>query len=288
MSLDAFLQAGWDDHADHPQQVAQRLAESVHLVEKPADVRPFASLLAHVYGEHLGQWQAGIALLQQVRGAPGFDGSATAEQPLARWIASLRYAGGDAKSVEPLSIEDRIAVLANASAMLAGRQDLRGAIDAYTQALRLARPGLPADSPAIRSLAIGGNNLATALESRETLDAFEREGMVAAAQGGLTYWRQAGTWLEEERAEYRLSRSLQKAGQFAAAVQAAQRCVDVCKRHAAPAFELFFAHTVLAVAHRHAGDDLAFATERKLALAAYAQVPDDEKTWCESARSELA
>jgi len=288
MALDAFLKTGWDEHADHPQQVADRLAASIHLVENPADVRPFAGLLAHVYGEHLGQWQHGIALLQQMRGAPGFDGSAAAEHPLERWIASLRYASGDPKALEPLSTDDRVTVLANASGMLAGRRDLRRAIDAYKQALQLAQPGLPADSAAIRSLAMAGNNLATALESQPALDTLEREGMLVAAQGGLMYWKQAGTWLEEERAEYRLSRSLQKAGQFVAAIQAAQRCVDVCRRNAAPPFEMFFAHTVLAVAHRLAGDGAAFASQREHALAAYAQLPDDEKKWCDTGRAELA
>ena len=287
MTLDDFLKTGWDDHADRPQEVADRLAASMHLVQQPADVRPFAALLAHVYGEHLGQWQQGITLLQELRSAPGFDGSAAAEAPLARSIASLRYASGDATALQPLSDEDRIAVLANAAAMFTGRQDFSRAIDAYAQALRLADAGLLAGSPAIRSLAIGGNNLAAALEDKPDLDPHEVEGMLAAAQGGLTYWKQAGTWLEEERAEYRLTRSLLRAGQAEAATRSALRCVDVCKRNAAPAFENFFGQAVLALASRAAGDSDAFTASRSLALAELAQVPDDEKQWCERERKEL-
>jgi tetratricopeptide (TPR) repeat protein len=287
MSLDVFLQTAWADHADHAQEVADRLAASMHLVQAPADVHPFAALLAHVYGEHLGQWRPGIALLEQVRRAPGYDGSAAAEEPLVRWIATLRYAGGEAGALPALSTEDRVAVLANASAMFAGRQEFRGAIDAYGQALRLAQAGLPAGSPAIRALAIGGNNLAAVLEGKATLDAAERAGMLAAAQGGLTYWKQAGTWLEEERAEYRLSRSLQKAGEAEAAVRAAQRCVEVCRRNEAPAFEMFFGHAVLALAHRLAGDREAFAAQRDLALTAFTRLPEDQKKSCEAGRAEL-
>jgi hypothetical protein len=287
MTLDAFLATAWDDHGDRPQEVADRLAASMHLVQQPADVRPFAGLLAHVYGEHLGQWQQGITLLQELRRAPGFDGSAAAEAPLARSIASLRYAGGDATALQSLSADDRIAVLASAAAMFAGRQDFSRAIDAYAQALRLADAGLPAGSPAIRSLAVGGNNLAAALEDKPDLDRHEVEGMLAAARGGLTYWKQAGTWLEEERAEYRLARSLLRAGQAGAAIQSAERCVEICKRNAAPAFENFFGQAVLALAYRAAGNSDAFAARRDLALAELAQVPDDEKTWCERERKEL-
>ncbi|MFL6692960.1 MAG: hypothetical protein ACJ8GO_08375 [Ramlibacter sp.] len=287
MTLDAFLATAWDDHGDHPQEVADRLAASMHLVQQPADVPPFAGLLAHVYGEHLGEWQRGITLLQELRRAPGFDGSAVAEAPLARSIASLRYAGDDATALQPLSDNDRIAVLASAAAMFAGRQDFSRAIGAYAQALRLADAGLPAGSPAIRSLAVGGNNLAAALEDKPDLDPHEVEGMLAAAQGGLTYWKRAGTWLEEERAEYRLARSLLRAGQAGAAIQSAQRCVEVCKRNAAPAFENFFGHAVLALAYRAAGNSDASAARRDLALAELAQVPDDEKTWCERERREL-
>ena len=287
MSLDAFLQAAWAEHADHPQVVADRLAASVHLVQLPADVRPFAGLVAHVYGEHLGQWQQGIAVLDLVRRAPGFDGSTAADEPLARWIATLRYAGGDAAALQPLPVQERVAVLANAAAMFAGQHDFRGAIGAYREALRLAEGGLPAGSPAIRSLAVAGNNLAVALEARATLDAAEREGMLVAAQGGLAYWKQAGTWLEKERAEYRLSRSLQKAGEAEAAIGAAQRCIEICRRNEAPAFEMFFACAVLALAHRQAGNADAFVAQRDLALEAYTRLPEDEKTWCEKDRAEL-
>ena len=287
MSLDAFLKTAWDDHVDHPQAVADRLATSMHLVQAPGDVRPFAGLLAHVHGEHLGQWQQGIALLDALRRTPGYDGSAPIEAALARSIASLRYAGGDPAVLETLSGEDRVAVLANAAAMFTGRKELRRAIAAYGEALQRAEAGLPAGSPAIRALAVGGNNLAAALEEEPERDAAQEQGMLAAAQGALTYWKLAGTWLEEERAEYRLTRSLLQAGRAVAAIESARRCVAVCDQNQAPALELFFGHVVLAVALHAAGDNEAFAAERSQALEQLAQVPEGERPWCERARLEL-
>ena len=72
----------------------------------------------------------------------------------------------------------------------------------------------------------------------------------------MRYWRLAGTWLEEERAEYRLTRSLLQAGNHEGAVEHAHRCIDVCAANEAPPFERFFGYVVLAIAQSRAGDRL--------------------------------
>jgi hypothetical protein len=146
---------------------------------------------------------------------------------------------------------------------------------------------LPAKAPAIRALAVGGNNLAAALEEKADRDAAETEAMVAAANGALRYWKEAGTWLEEERAEYRLARSLLQAGKAVEAIQSAWRCVDMCKLNNAAAFEQFHGYAVLALAQRDAGDADLFEDSRRYALALFEQLPDAEKQWCESEVAEL-
>ena len=290
MTFEAFLETAWNDHGDRPQEVADRLASSLHVVEAPEHIAPFARLLTHVYGEHLGLWSRGIELLAQMRMLPSFDGSEAVEGALNRNIATLRYAGGDAAALTSLDVADRAFVLASAAAAFAGRGEHMRGIAAYAEALRLANSGLPAGSAgsaAIRALAIGGNNLATALEEKKDRDAAETEGMLVAAKGGLTYWKQAGTWLEEERAEYRLTRSLLQAGRAKDAIDSARRCVDVCVRNDAPAIETFFGYVVLALAQRADGDAAAFAASRQQALALLERVPEDEKRWCQSDLAEL-
>lgn len=286
-TFDTFLKTAWAEHGDHPQQVANRLAASRSLVQAPEQVRPFAGLVSHVYGEHLGQWHAGIALLESMRALPAYDGSPATVEPVARSIATLRYAGGDPSVLGALDAHDRTFVLASAAATFTGRGELDRAIAAYSQAMKAGEVDLAPTSPAVRALAIGGNNLAAALEDKADATPRELDAMVAAAEGGLVFWKQAGTWLEEERAQYRLARSLLRAGRAADAVDSAQRCVEVCRRNEAPAFEQFFGHTVLALAHRAARDDGRFAAHRGLALDLLAQVPEGEKAWCERARAEL-
>jgi hypothetical protein len=256
-------------------------------VEAPEHIPPFARLLTHVFGEHLGQWRRGIELLESLRSLPAFDGSATVASALTRGVATLSYAGGESSALASLSTEDRVCVLATTASAFTGRNEFKQALAAYTEALRLANCGLPSESPAIRALAVGGNNLAAALEEREGRDASETDGMIVAANGGLKYWKQAGTWLEEERAEYRLSRSLLQAGEPLAAIQSAGRCIDVCKLNNGSAFEQFFGYAVLALAHRDAGDANSFEVSREYALALFEQVPQHEKQWCESAVNEL-
>ena len=282
MTFDAFLETAWNDHGDRPQEVADRLASSLHVVETAEHIAPFARLAMHVFGEHLGQWDRGIALLESLRRLPASAGSAAAASALDRNVATLRYAGGDATVLEALSTEDRISVLALAASAFSGRNGMKRAIATYAEALALAQAGLPPQSPALRALAVGGNNLAAALEQKKDRDNAETEGMIVAAYGGLTYWKQAGTWLEEERAEYRLTRSLLHAGRPRDAIVSAQRCIDVCARNDAPVIETFFGYVVLALAQRASGDAPAFVASRQQALALYGKVPAEEQRWCQS------
>ena len=287
MNFDAFIESAWNDHGDRPQEVAERLAASLVLVQTPAQIAPFAHLLTHVFGEHLGQWRRGIDLLDSMRNLPAFDGSATVTGAVTRARATLSYASGEPLALASLGREDHVCVLAAAAGAFAGQNEFARAIAAYSEALQLADSGLAAESPANRTLAVCGNNLAAALETKKERSIPETEGMVVAAKGGLKYWKRAGTWLEEERAEYRLARSLLQAGESEAAIQSATRCINLCKANNAPALEEFFGCAVLALAQRGAGDDKAFEASRQRALAVFEAVPADERRWCETEIDEL-
>jgi hypothetical protein len=287
MSFDAFIEAAWNDHADRPEEVADRLANSLALIAAPGDLSPYARLVAHVFGEHLGRWADGIALVESLRKLPSFDGSASVNGALARGVAMLRYAAGEGAALEGLSAEDRIAVLATASSALVGRHQFKRAVAAYAEAVELAAAGLRPVSPAVRALAVGGNNLAAALEEKKDRDAAETAGMVAAAEGGLKYWKLAGTWLEEERAEYRLARSRLQAGDAIGAIRSSMHGIEICSKNNAPPFEQFFGHAILAIAQRAAGEIAAFEASRRQALQHYERVDPGEKQWCQSDLEEL-
>ena len=288
MSFDSFLESAWNDHGDHPRAVADRLAASVAVVAAPEQVAPFARLVTHVYGEHLGEWAAGIALLESLRGMAGVGANPAAAGAIDRGVATLRYARGDRDALAALAVDDRAAVLAMVASIFGARDDFARALAAYAAATQIAAEGLPAGSPAIRALAVAGNNLAAGLEEKPDRSAAETAGMVHAAECGHTYWTLAGTWLEEERALYRLARSLLAAGEPERATARAQRCIDVCERNAAAPFERFFGYAALAIAQRAAGDRNGFLVSREHAFELHRQIPAEDRSWCEADLSLLA
>ena len=286
MEFEQFIRTAWADHGDHPDDVAERLALSLDRVEFAAHVAPFAGIVTHVFGEHLARFDDGVELLESMRRLPACHGQPEAVGVLSRGVAALRYASGEERALDVLAPQDRISVLANASGAILGRLEFVRAIAAYDEALQLASKYRP-EARAQRSLAVAGNNLASGLEAKADRSAAETAGMLRAAEGALEYWALAGTWLETERAEFRLTRSLLQAGQAAAAVEHARRCIAICAANDAPPLERFFGEAVLAIAQRGAGDQPAFMAARKRALALFAQVPDDEQQWCAPELKEL-
>lgn len=290
MGLDEVLQAGWADHGDAPQSVADQLAAAVHRVGTSEQAIPFARLLVHVYGEHLGQWQQGIELLEKlVQHMAGSGSTDSAGATLQQGIASLRYASGDdvAAALRGLTTTQRVSALTVAASALAAHGNTTRAIEAFTNALQSANAGLPEGSPAIRSVAVAGNNLASTLEGKADRLPNETQAMQVCAEAALKYWKLAGTWLEVERAEYRLARSLLQADRAHDAVGAAQRCVDLCLGSGAPAFELFFGYAVLGIAQRAADQADAALHSRTAALVQWQAVPEADRSWCQNDLDEL-
>lgn len=287
MSLSDFITAAWADHAEQPEQVAHRLAEVVPRAQSTADVAPLANLVVHVHGEHLGRWDEALVLLARLHAGPAVAGDAAAADAVARATATLRLARGDADALDGLAPAERAAALAGAAAVLTGRREIGRAGAALAAALAAAESGLPAGSPALRALAVAGNNIAAELEERASRSPDETALMLRAAEVGLGYWTLAGTWLQHERAAYRLARCRLAAGLADDALASARQCLAICEDNDAPAFERFFAQAVVALASRAAGDAATGDTMRTAALACHATLPEDEKRWCEAELAEL-
>lgn len=153
MTLRALIEEGWRDHGDQPEDVAVRLAGALPLLGQPDDYPPFVRLLTHVYGEHLGEWQRGVGLLEASTRLPSFAPATAASAAVRRGVAALRLGGGDRSAVLGLSDADRAHAFASAADALAARGDLPTAIDYLGQALACASAPIPRDHPAIRALA---------------------------------------------------------------------------------------------------------------------------------------
>jgi hypothetical protein len=272
MTVDEIVSQAWAEHAQDAAAVMERLPAAVAVATTPADRVKVAALVTHVAGEHLGRWDDGIALLERLRARPGLEPTTPEAKSISRSIAVLQHgAGRDAEAESALAAglsgggvpeaSDRARVLALVASALTGQRRIEEAGAALRAALDLvaSHPTLPGD-PAVRALAVTGNNLACELEARPSRTPEERALMLLAAQAGLDFWSIAGGWLEQERAHYRLAMSCLAAGDAERAGTHAARCQAIVEENGADPFESFFAHEVVARA-RHAAGDRAGALE---------------------------
>ena len=286
MSFDTFLEQAWADHGDRPAEVAERLEQGYALIESPAQIAPFARILAHVDGEHLARWVDGVARLNRLRAHPKWDDEGLAPTIVRRLAAALRFGGGD-DSIADLEAADRAHAHAVAATALAAQGRRPEALRHFRAALAAA-PGLDDNDPAIRALAVSSNNLASTLEELPSRSDDETSVMLEAARVARLYWARAGGWLETERAEYMLAKCHLAAGDAIGALTHARRCVAICQDNGADAFERFFAQGVLALANRARSDERQFAEARAAALVHYEALPPDQKRWCEPTLSRIA
>ena len=291
MDFDAWLGAAWNAHAGDAPGVAARLHEGAALMATEAHWLALAHLAHHVHGEHLGHWAAGRDSIGQLAGAPVYVDAGPSGQARRRYLASLALSGGAAEAADGLGLSDRIRAVAMAAANVAQNDaapDAARAAALWSQAIELAATsGLPATDPMHRTLAATGNNLACVLEQTPARTPHETALMLHAAQAARDHWALAGTWLEVERAEYRLAMSWLQAGDAAQACRHAQACLDGVTANDGPAFERFYACEALARALRALGDRPAAARAVERVDAAFAELAPDDRAACEASLQAL-
>ena len=158
-----------------------------------------------------------------------------------------------------------------------------------TRALALAEDSaLPVADPMHRALAVASHNLACTLEDKVDRSTDERPLMILSAQASRQHWEHAGTWLEVERAEYRLAMTWLQAGDLAQARQHAQSCLAIVAANDAPALERFFGHESLGVIERAAGNATGHARALEDARKAFAELSEDDQGWCQASLDKLA
>jgi hypothetical protein len=288
MDFDSFLAQAWDGHATEPAAVAERLAATgPGLVTSDAQLAALAHLVHHVWGEHLGRWSEGRALLHQLAAHPCREAEGAARGALERLQASLALCEGvDERAA--MAPPDRIRVSALAAANLAERDTARASA-LFGEALAEAdRAGLDAADPTNRTLAVTANNLACTLEETAARTAEARALMIAAAQAARRFWALAGTWLETERAEYRLAMTWLQAGNPALARHHAQQCLAIVQANGSAPLERFFAWEAIGLTARAGGDAASHDEALEHARTAFAALDEGDQGWCRASLDKLA
>jgi hypothetical protein len=288
MDFDTFAERAWDEHATDPQGVAQRLNEGRALVADEAQLNRLANLAHHVYGAHLGDWRAGAGFIEGLAELPFHAAGGACGGAVRRYVASLALCADPRAEPEGLAPSDRIRVGALAASNLADRDAARAG-DLLRDAVDRAQgSGLPVADPMNRDLAVAANNIACALEEKERRTEDERELMILAAQASRHHWGIAGTWLEAERAEYRLAHTWLKAGDLARAREHAQACLEIVAAHDGPALERLFGWEALGLVERAAGDAAGHGQALARAREAFDELAEADKEWCRVSIEKLA
>jgi tetratricopeptide (TPR) repeat protein len=277
---------GWNRHAADAAGVLDSLAAALSDSPPSTSAIPLGALITHVSGEHLGRWADGEALLERVRA--GVQPGSAEDRALWRNVASLRRCAQDdagAEAAVSQAIGDaspeashRARVEAVAAAAMVGQGDLPRATDGYRRACALGAE-LPDADPAIRALAVTSNNLAQALEEGPRNP--ERDGLLRqAAANSRRFWEKAGTWMNVERAEYRLAMTHLVLGEPATALRHAQACLDTILANQGDGLERLFGWEAVARARLALGETEAARAALVEAEAALGDVMPDMRDYC--------
>jgi hypothetical protein len=211
MDFAELIQSGWQRHDSDSAALADELEARAPLADDADKAAQFLSLANHTIGMHLGDWTRAAALSERVVDTlqePDKAGTALSELAIARFMA------GDVSGA--LGTESRAAAVAEVplasllrtrvvlSAMLVENGRIEDGAKVYRGIMELARAQnekLPSD----KAVAVTSNNLASALLHKADRGEAENALMHDAAEAALEFWKQAGTWINEERAEYLLA-----------------------------------------------------------------------------------
>jgi hypothetical protein len=287
LPLAAFLDQAEARHAEQAAATAAGLLARAPGLPATADGARALRLAEHVMLAHLGDAKALASLLASI--APGLaqaDATAGAVQRL-QWALAL-VNGNTTAAPPPDALRWR--ALQNVVLALAVQQrwaEASALLAADAQAAQAHGAG-----EAGQAYAASANNVAADLQHNGTAAGTPRHPardalMLQAATLARQAWGHAGNWRHVERAEYRLALCHATAGQGAAAVQHAQRCLAGCVAAGAEAdvVEHFFAHEALAHAHHANGDAPAAAAARAAMAALLPQIDtaDGLRDWCAEA-----
>lgn len=277
-SLQTLIAQALAAHAERPEEARALLARAQDLAPA-ADAEALAELLRaaeHVLLGHLGD---GAAMQEFLKRMPAHDA-------VQRTRAALALAAGDAAAdalLDPLPAAERVRAHYNAALAHTRTGDWRGAAQLVRQAQDHA-----VDTAARKALAALANNLAADLRYyHRPGHGLRDELMLEAARLARAAWGQVGGWLELERADWQLALCAAAVGRADLALVHARECLRVCADNNADAFERFFAHQALALAHLADADPPAARHERALMAELLPQVPAAERDYAGRALAEL-
>ncbi|CZF82060.1 hypothetical protein GCE9029_03004 [Grimontia celer] len=238
------LNQGWQQHESEPDSVFDSMASMLDSLD-PEQTESAMTLLLHTAIGHLSAPEKLLHLLASLNSNQSNLPSSLRAQVVADYFSTNVLC-----DMSHLTTDEQHRVFTQIANEYTALENTAQA----SQWLTMATEGVSERSvskPLARAIAITGNNLACRFEDLKYRTPEQDQQMIKAAQLALQYWRVAGGWIQEERAEYRLAMSLIKAGQYQDARTHAERCEAICIENEADDFERYFASDLLMLVHFH-------------------------------------
>ncbi|MBE7490205.1 MAG: hypothetical protein HS108_00365 [Planctomycetes bacterium] len=261
MDFDTLIQQGWARHDKDSAALAADLEANSALAADAPKTVTFLALASHTIGFHMKDWPRARKLAETVvtrlnaepAASPAWGGLAIAQFMAGDETAAL---ASECRAVE-LTDGDPVAALARTRVLLAGELIEAGRLEEgarlYHAVLNLARAQdrkLGSD----RAVAVTSNNLANNLLELPARTPEQDKLMLAAAEAALEFWLKAGTWENEERAEYLLALVHNKLGRPDDALAHAGRGLEVIAANGEEVVDEAFLNLAAAAAYRLKGD----------------------------------
>lgn len=284
MTFEEYLNDAWSRHGTDSTELLKKFKNHFSLINSSDEINQMGYLIAHVSGEHLGQWGRGIQLLNELRDHP----KAVDKTGLNRFIAALALGDDETFSLDDFSDSDKVRIYAMTASALAAQNDPGRASFYLAQAEKLCHSNLANKDPAHRNLAIASNNLAVALHEKEELSHEEINLMIHAAFLSRKFWEIAGTWSEIERAEYWLAKTFLKANILDKAYAHAERCLEIISEHGNDPIEVFFGMEVMGQVEEARNNHLGKEQSLKGMKDSFAKMSPDDQKWCRETFDKMA
>lgn len=286
MNFKEYINQSWTDHATDSPKVFKTFPEGEKLISANEEIPQYVQLVTHVCGVHLGDWNSGLNILENLMKHHTFKSGTESENAIKRSSATLRLSSGEIKDLNGFSISDQIRIYAMATTMLADRNEMPRAQQYFSRSLELAA-NLTKEDPANRALAVTGNNLSCSLEEKKDRNDTDVKLMILAAQTGRKYWEICGGPSEVAMAEYRLSQNYYHLGQIDLAYKHALLSIELCEKNNLSAMDCFYAYETLALVEKVKNNEAGFEMAVQKVKQQFELISANDKKWCEPSLAKL-
>ncbi len=274
INFDQKIKDMWNEHAKNTDGVISAFDEALTLAHDSEQIKKLIQLVVHIYTDHKLDNAGAVSFLNRVQST-----DSEVINALNNSKNIFKVYENPQHNIFDEQTANQVKILAGAVSLSVFAKNYQLGLIFLRTATELAQ-SLPKEDLANKNLAITGNNVACALEEKMERTPAEAELMILAAKTGREFWEKAGTWLETERAEYRLSQSYLKNRDFISSIKHANLCITICEKNNAPALEFFYAYEAVAHVEKAMGQPLRSLEKMKNH---FNDLSEDDKKWCSPA-----